>query len=70
MNSYQRLKKENQELREQLIQVCVAPDSGQSQTIVARTKGEHKMEAAIWYGGGELKNPDGSKFEGFFKQLS
>lgn len=70
MTTYQRFKKENQELQEQLRQVCVAPNSEASYTIIRRVQGEHRMEAALWSGGGNLKNPDGSKFEGFIKWIT
>lgn len=69
MNSYQRLKKENEILRQRLMLVCVAADSDAARTIIARVKADHRMEAAIWISTTELKNPGGTKFEGYLKSL-
>lgn len=70
MTSYQRLKKENQELREQLRRVCVSPRSDASYVIIKRVQGEYSIEAALWQGNDNLKNPDGTKFQGFIKWVT
>jgi len=70
MTSYQRLKKKNEELKRRLFQVCIMPDAPESQVIITAVKTEHKLETAIWQGGDHLKNPDGSKFEGFIQYIN
>lgn len=66
MTSYQRLRKENAELRRQLNLVCLATDSAAAQVIIARISINNQVLSAIW-SAGDTKNPDGSKFDGFIK---
>lgn len=55
MTSYEKLKQRNQELARRLMLVCLAPESDESQVIIALIKGHHNLEAAIWAGAGAKK---------------
>jgi len=70
MNSYQRLKKKNEELRRQLLMVCMEPESEASRVIIASVKADQKIEDALWLGGEHFKNPDGSKWQGYIHYVN
>lgn len=69
MTTYQKLKKENAELRRQLNLVCLAPDSDAAQAIICQAKVNSQGEAAIWSDAPSLKYTDGSKFQGMIKHV-
>ena len=50
MNSYQKLKKQNQELVKQLIIVCCDYDSYNSRLICEKYRTIKSFETAIWFG--------------------
>jgi hypothetical protein len=50
MNSYQKLKKENQDLIKQLMIVCCDYDSYNARLICEKYKTKKSIEAAIWFG--------------------
>lgn len=50
MNSYQKLKKQNQDLQKELMIVCCDPDSYTGRLISQKYKTLKAVEAAIWFG--------------------
>lgn len=68
MTSYQKLKAENQRLREELATVCLFPDSMRAKTIVVQHKMGKQIEDALWHAS-PMVNRDGSEFTGFLKAV-
>lgn len=62
--TYQRLKRENQELRNKLIILVNDPDSAAALEIKSEVTLISNIENAIWKG-----NASGTKFEGFIKSI-
>ena len=50
MTSYQKLKKKNKELLDELLIIAKDKNSIESQTIINRYKMHMAMEYALWYG--------------------
>lgn len=50
MTSYQKLKEKNRLLTEQLLKVCLSPETQEAQEIVTNVKTEYQIEVAIWQG--------------------
>jgi hypothetical protein len=54
MTTYQRLKKENEELKRKLMVVCLYPESIEAITIIHSRKLLANIESAIWAGDSSL----------------
>jgi len=50
MTSYQKLKKRNAELADQLHELAIRPHSIKSQEIIAGIKFRHKLDEMVWIG--------------------
>jgi len=64
MTSYQKLKKKNRELQEELRELALKPHSLKSQAIICRIKLDDDMEKRVWFG-----EPSGSG-NGILNQIS
>jgi len=56
MTGYQKLKKKNRELHEELRELALKPHSLKSQKIIAKIKFSDRLEKQAWYGESCSKN--------------
>ena len=66
MTSYQKLKEKNRLLTEQLLKVCLSPETQEAQEIVIQIRIEAQIEAAIW--AGDIGDMNG--FKGLINHIS
>lgn len=66
MTSYQKLKEKNRLLAEQLLKVCLSPETQEAREIVSRVRTESQIEAAIW--SGDIGDMNG--FKGLINHVS
>lgn len=67
MTTYQRLKKENQELKLELLKLSCDPDSYESNIIKKKYKTLREIEKSIWYANIKEKQ---NNFQGFLNKIS
>jgi hypothetical protein len=66
LSAYQKLKRQNAELRRQLHQVCIYPESNESFIIITTVRMENNIVEAVW--AGDHSN-DECRFTGLLKQI-